>query len=237
MCRLASFFHNPVTGDVVVGVLDHHQATAEKLKLDQKIWREGHYLPNGTIEARVQENDRVTQNECNERIRNRWPSFNLFLSWALRESAANEVYPGGLDLSGLTSAKDLVLPKTIRGWLDLRGLTSAKDLVLPKTISGWLDLRGLTSAKDLVLPKTISGWLDLRGLTSAKDLVLPKTIRGWLYLSGLTSAKDLVLPKTIRGWLDLRGLTSAKDLVLPKTISGGLDLRGLSCDERKKLGL
>ena len=48
------------------------------------------------------------------------------------------------------------------GWLDLHGLTSAKDLVLPKTVSGWLDLRGLTSAKDLVLPKTVSGWLDLR---------------------------------------------------------------------------
>ncbi|MEN6533259.1 MAG: hypothetical protein ABFD89_06320 [Bryobacteraceae bacterium] len=186
MCRLASFFHNPATGDVVVGVLDHHQATVEKLKLDQKIWREGHYLPDGTIEARVQDNDRVTQDECNERIRNRWPSFGKFLSWALREIEQNEVYPGPLDLSGLTSAKDLVLPKTISGGLYLSGLTSAKDLVLPKTISGGLDLRGLTSAKDLVLPKTISGWLDLRGLTSAKDLVLPKTISGGLDLSGLS---------------------------------------------------
>jgi len=48
---------------------------------------------------------------------------------------------GGLDLSGLTSAKDLILPKTVGGGLDLSGLTSAKDLILPKTASGgWLDL-------------------------------------------------------------------------------------------------
>jgi hypothetical protein len=47
-------------------------------------------------------------------------------------------------------------------------LTSAKDLVLPKTVSGGLDLSGLTSAKDLVLPKTVSGGLDLSGLTSAE---------------------------------------------------------------------
>jgi hypothetical protein len=147
-----------------VAVIDHHQATAEKLKLDQRIWREGHYLPDGTIEARVQDNDRATMEECNERIRNRWPSFNLFLSWALREISKDGVYGGWLDLRGLTSAKDLVLPKTIGGWLDLNGLTSAKDLVLPKTIGGGLDLRGLTSAKDLVLPKTIGGWLDLNGL-------------------------------------------------------------------------
>ena len=147
MCRLASFFHNPSTGDVVVGVLDHHQATVEKLNLDQKVWREGHYLPDGTIEARVQENDRLTMDECNERIRNRWPTFNAFLSWALREISKDGVYPSGLYLSGLTSAKDLVLPKTVSGWLDLSGLTSAKDLVLPKTVSGGLYLSGLTNAE------------------------------------------------------------------------------------------
>jgi hypothetical protein len=147
MCRLASFFHNPATGDVVVGVLDHHQATAEKLKLDQRIWREGHYLPDGTIEARVQDNDRATQDECGERIRNRWPTFAAFLSWALREISQNDVYPNSLYLRGLTSAKDLVLPKTVNGWLYLSGLTSAKDLVLPKTVNGGLYLSGLTSAE------------------------------------------------------------------------------------------
>jgi hypothetical protein len=34
-----------------------------------------------------------------------------------------------------------VLPKTVGGSLDLSGLTSAKDLVLPKTVGGSLDLK------------------------------------------------------------------------------------------------
>jgi len=72
-----------------------------------------------------------------------------------------------LDLSRLTSAAGLTLPKTVSGGLDLSRLTSAAGLTLPKTVSGWLNLCGLTSAAGLTLPKTVSGGLDLSGLTSA----------------------------------------------------------------------
>ena len=56
-------------------------------------------------------------------------------------------FGGSLDLIGLTSAKDLVLPNTVGGYLYLSGLTSAKDLVLPKTMGGYLDLRGLSGVE------------------------------------------------------------------------------------------
>ena len=55
--------------------------------------------------------------------------------------ARNGVIPGSLDLSGLTSAKGLVLPTSIGGGLNLSGLTSAEGLVLPTTIGGGLYLR------------------------------------------------------------------------------------------------
>jgi hypothetical protein len=164
MCRLASFFHLPATGEVKVAVLDSHGDTEKQLNLDPKIWREGHYTPEGNIELRLTDEDRVDRTEYETAFHNRFPSFINFLNWAFKE--IGDKYGGWLNLSGLTSAKDLVLPKEIGDSLYLNGLTSAKDLVLPKEIGGWLYLNGLTSAKDLVLPKEIGGWLNLSGLTS-----------------------------------------------------------------------
>ncbi|MFZ2602518.1 MAG: hypothetical protein WAX79_00755, partial [Candidatus Omnitrophota bacterium] len=171
MCKFISFFHSPINGDVVVSDLESHGNTETALKLNNKIWREGHYLSNGEFELRLTADDRVDVIEYNAAFKNRFPTFLSFLNWALDKICVDGKYSDSLDLNGLTSAKDLVLPKTIGGSLGLNGLTSAKDLVLPKTIGGSLYLNGLTSAKDLVLPKTIGGSLDLNGLTSAKDLV------------------------------------------------------------------
>ena len=171
MCQMASFFHNPATGEVRVSVLDHHESTAQALGLDQKVWREGHYLPNGKIDTRVAPEDRVTADKCAERIRSRWPTFCKFLSWAFKESGVCDEkghYAGSLDLGGLTSAEHLTLPMSIGGWLDLNGLTSAKGLTLPTSIGGGLVLSSLTSAKGLKLPKSIGGWLVLSSLTSAE---------------------------------------------------------------------
>ena len=128
MCRLASFFFKPIEGvPVAVAVLDHHEATKEKLKLDadsgQNSWHEGHYEPNGAIECRCIAGDTKTAAECVAEIRAKWPTFISFFSWSIKEGA------------------------TVSGWLDLSRLTSAKDLVLPKTVSGGLDLSGLTSAE------------------------------------------------------------------------------------------
>ena len=162
MCRFASFLHNPITKEVVVHDLESHGNTEKALNLDVKIWREGHYLPDGEVELRLTSDDRVDKVEYLDSFKNRFPTFISFLNWSFEKVCKDGNYGGSLDLNGLTSAKGLVLPKTIGGWLDLNGLTSAKDLVLPKTIGGSLDLRGLTSAKGLVLPKTIGGWLDLR---------------------------------------------------------------------------
>ena len=182
MCEFASFFHNPLNGDVAVKVLDSHGETEKALKLNLKVWREGHYLPSGEFELRY-DNDRIDKTEYEETFKQRFPSFISFFTWALREVDGQTHYKGSLDLSGLTSAEGLVLPEEVSGSLDLRGLTSAEGLVLPTKIGGWLDLSGLTSAEGLVLPTKIGGWLDLRGLTSAEGLVLPEEIGGSLDLS------------------------------------------------------
>jgi hypothetical protein len=161
MCRFASFKHNPSTGEIRVADLNSHGETEKKLNLDPKIWQDGHYLPTGEIELRLIEDDRVDPVEYKTAFLNRFPTFIVFLNWALIKISIDGKYSGYLDLSGLTSAKDLVLPKSVGGYLDLRGLTSAKDLVLPKSVGGSLYLSGLTSAKDLVLPKSVGGYLDL----------------------------------------------------------------------------
>ncbi|MFA5388839.1 MAG: hypothetical protein WC312_03695, partial [Candidatus Omnitrophota bacterium] len=137
MCKYASFFHLPSTGEVKVAVLDSHGETEKKLNLDPKIWREGHYTPDGNIELRFADDDRVDRVEYKTAFENRFPNFKTFMKWANKQDVT---VGGSLYLNGLTSAKDLVLPKTIGGWLYLSGLTSAKDLVLPKTIGGSLYL-------------------------------------------------------------------------------------------------
>ena len=166
MCKLASFWHNPNTGDIAVSVLDQHDATAKALKLNEKIWREGHYLPNGEIECRVAPEDHATQDECNARLKARFPTFIEFFNWALGEVCKDGVFSGALYLNSLTSAAGLKLPTEISGSLDLSSLTSAAGLKLPTEISGYLYLNSLTSAAGLKLP-TKCGALHLNSLTSA----------------------------------------------------------------------
>ena len=141
MCQFASFFHNPHTGEIVVSDLTSHGNTEQTLKLNLNIWREGHYLPNGEIVLRTTSDDRIDLVEYKNAFVSRFPTFVSFLNWSLPIITKDGVYESDLDLRGLTSAKDLVLPKTVGGGLDLSGLTSAKDLVLPKTVGGGLDLR------------------------------------------------------------------------------------------------
>ena len=167
MCKLASFWHNPSTGDIAVSILDQHDETAKALKLNEKVWREGHYLPSGEIECRVAPEDHITQEECNARLKSRFPTFVYFLSWALEEICKNGKYDGSLYLSSLTSAAGLKLPREISGSLDLRSLTSAAGLKLPEKC-GYLDLSSLTSAAGLKLPREISGYLYLSSEVKAE---------------------------------------------------------------------
>ena len=111
MCQFISFFHRPDNGDIAVAVLDGHSETQEKLKLNENIWREGHYLPNGDVECRVTDADKTTQEECNERLRSRFPTFLEFFVWCMKKTKQEEKYGGDLYLRGLTSAKGLVLPQ------------------------------------------------------------------------------------------------------------------------------
>ena len=126
MCKLASFWHNPSTGDIAVSILDQHDETAKALKLNEKVWREGHYLPRGEIECRVAPEDHITQEECNARLKSRFPTFVYFLSWALEEICKNGKYDGSLYLSSLTSAAGLKLPREISGYLYLSSEVKAE---------------------------------------------------------------------------------------------------------------
>ena len=64
MCQFISLFHNPLNGDIAVADLNSHSKTEKQLKLNKAIWREGHCRPDGSVELRVEPNDRQTQREC-----------------------------------------------------------------------------------------------------------------------------------------------------------------------------
>ena len=180
MCQFASFLINGDTAEVTVYDLTSHSETQEKLGLRDDgrsgKWREGHYLPDGTIECRAIAGDEFTADQLVSSVKSAWPTFLRFLAWAVREKSA--IISDNISLNGLTSAKDLVLPEKIDGSLSLDGLTSAKDLVLPEKIGMSLFLNGLTTAKDLVLPKKIGGSLYLAGLTSEEREAVYRKMRG-----------------------------------------------------------
>ena len=109
MCKLISFWHNPKTGDLEISDLTSHENTRSDRDLNKKIWREGHYLPDGTIECRVAPADRETAAECAERVRNQWPTFAKFLVYAIGKIGNT---CDSLDLSDLTSLpKGVTFPK------------------------------------------------------------------------------------------------------------------------------
>jgi len=97
MCRFISFHHNPINGDIKVAVLNSHSETEKKLNLNLSIWREGHYLPNGTVECRTLDKDRVSSKECCKRLKRKYPTFIKFFNWAVFQP---ESVGGSLDLSG-----------------------------------------------------------------------------------------------------------------------------------------
>jgi hypothetical protein len=137
MCRLASFFHNPMTGDLAVYDITSHSETEKKLNLNLKIWREGHYLPNGEVECRVTDDDRITQKECDERLKQQYPTFVKFFNWCIGNGA---IASEGLDLNGC-DLTGITLPETIGGGLYLIGC-DLTGITLPETIGGSLNLRG-----------------------------------------------------------------------------------------------
>ena len=172
MCQFASFIFNPRTLEVKIYDLGSHAKTFDHFGLvdgaEADCWREGHYRPDGTISCCCLDIDTHLASECEAILRKKWPTFINFFN----SSRELENYRGSLDLSGLTSAEGLILPKRVGGWLDLSGLTSADGLTLPKEVGGWLDLSGLTSAEGLTLPKEVGGGLYLSGLSSRDRAML-----------------------------------------------------------------
>ena len=134
---------------------------------------------------------------------------------------------GDLDLSNITSAKELIIPASFHGSLNLRGLTSAADLTIPTDFQGLLNLSGLKTAKSLNIPYNFSGTLNLSGLQKADDLNIPIDFQGSLILNGLTDPLGLILPKHLAGNLELNKLTDATHLFLPDYIGGNLCLQNL----------
>ena len=179
MCRFISFWHNPLNGDIAVNDLNSHSNTLDNLKLTNGIWREGHYLPDGTIECRVEGKDRISMIDCNERLKQKYPTFIDFANYAFSQPSVN--IGTSLYLSSLTSAEGLVIPAEVT-YLYLSSLTSAEGLVIPAVVT-YLDLSSLTSAEGLVIPAGVTS-LDLSSLTSAKGLVIPAGVT-YLYLSSL----------------------------------------------------
>ncbi|MDD5220549.1 MAG: hypothetical protein PHV11_08290, partial [Candidatus Bipolaricaulis sp.] len=126
MCQFISFFHNPKTGEIKVHDLNSHSNTSDALNLNLNYWREGHYLPNGKIIARVLSTDFQTEKQATFKIRENFPEFKDFFVWSLKQIGTEKQFSDSLDLSGLTNAEGLKPPQTVGGWLDLRDLTNAK---------------------------------------------------------------------------------------------------------------
>ena len=119
MCQFISFLHNTETVDIAVYDLTSHSGTQKKLGLNEPLWCEGHYLPSEEIICRVSDKSRKSRGACEERLRNRFPTFFDFFAWAISQEGI--ISSDGFDLSGLTSLPAAVkFPEKIGGSLYLR---------------------------------------------------------------------------------------------------------------------
>ena len=91
MCQFASLlFHVPSLEFAVSNLLSHSK-TFEALNLsEQQGWREAHYLPSGETECRTIDGDSVSPETADGVLREQFPTFPGFLSWALSHGASLE---------------------------------------------------------------------------------------------------------------------------------------------------
>jgi len=91
MCQFASLlFHVPSLEFAVSNLLSHSK-TFEALDLsEQQGWREAHYLPSGEIGCRTIDGDSVSPETAAGVLREQFPTFPGFLSWALSHGASLE---------------------------------------------------------------------------------------------------------------------------------------------------
>ena len=139
-----------------------HGETEKELNLNVKLWHDGHYLPDGSVECRLPDDKKDISMEAY--VKERWPTFVEFYLWALAQHGQDKHYKGWLYLSSLTTIPDgFKLPDSIGGSLDLRSLTTIPDgFKLPDSIGGSLYLSSLTTIPDgFKLPDSIGGSLYL----------------------------------------------------------------------------
>ena len=87
MCQFASFLIHANTGDVQVKNLLSHENTRADLDIPtddpihpERNWVDGHYLPTGEINCRDDKSLAAL-------VKERWPTFTAFLTWALAKGA------------------------------------------------------------------------------------------------------------------------------------------------------
>jgi hypothetical protein len=180
MCQFVSFKFRPIP-ELPVRVeksLVSHELIDGRDALNGDGWREGHYLPGGTMECRAQTGDTLTPEQCVTGIKARWPDFGAFLAWALAETGQMEQFSGSLDLSGcdLSKVKTLTLPTSIGGSLDLRGCDLSKVETWPTSIGGSLYLSGCDLSKVKTWPTSIGGYLYLSGC-DLTGIVIPNHLK------------------------------------------------------------
>ena len=109
MCEFASGIMNPKTLEVKVYDVTSHSVTYRHFNLQDlpkpNSWREFHYLPDNTIECRVNELDDITKEQANSYIKSKWPTFLDF--W--KEFKGKCIISDVLDLNGLTQPKTSIL--------------------------------------------------------------------------------------------------------------------------------
>lgn len=211
MCETASFWHNPVTGDIRVWNLSGHADTSNHFGLSAKYWREGHYLPDGTIECRVLDTDPVPETACNERLRQRFPTFWDFLQWALEQPLRSS-----LDLNYCTLPAWFRFPEYYAWSINLNRCTLQEGLKLPRSTKGSLHLIGCNLPDGLRLPEFVGYLLEIRNCIPPASIRLPDFVDDWLDFEGSTIPANMQLPKHVGGHIDMRFCTVLEGFVVPE---------------------
>ena len=185
MCRFASLLFHVPSLDFAVSNLLSHSKTFEALDLSEKQgWREAHYLPSGEIGCRTIDGDSVSPETAAVVLREQFPTFPGFLSWALSHGASLEdrEKEGGCTVAHAAAGYGH-LPSGFDRWelVDKYGWTVAHEAArcghLPSGFDRWelADIDGWTVAHEAAygghLPSGFDRWelADIDGWTVAHE--------------------------------------------------------------------
>ena len=131
MCKFVSLLFHVPSLDFAVSNLLSHSKTFEALNLsEQQGWREAHYLPSGEIGCRTIDGDSISSETAAGVLREQFPTFPGFLSWAFSHGASLEdrEEEGGLTVAHM-AARCGHLPSGFGRWelADRNGRTVAHE--------------------------------------------------------------------------------------------------------------